>query len=1089
MCFLELLEIIVYVSSSLKQRLYFFLFSDILSPVAYASAGGIDSQGAPATIDATPTGKDADTFSEISLDQLSDFEAYPPQSPVYSPLQDVYPSSNPLLQGTASTINALSQLPSVASNVLSSFSSILRGTSPGVQPSQLQPLHQPPPPQPWHQPTPPALQPISQYQTSSHQDTDQQEYPSYPVIQPPPIQEPVGPPPRLYSPNDSSLLPAAPPAAPPSSSSANTYRLNAKRKIYAPLPGLNTSALTHEPLLGSIPAPSIPTDTAALFQPNTEQSSSTVQPPIPQHQYQPEQPQPPQIQYPPPQLQYQPPHPQYQPQQTQYQPPQPHYQPTPVDNQKSGAFSLTNLFGSTKPLLDKFSQVTGISQPAASEYHQQPFEEFSGIGSATPFNSVPPTQVDGPSTYTEPTPVNPNIFNTNPLIKSSPLSQQSSAIPTPYQPTSFFNPSVPIAHEVTPLPPSQFYNPDQFQTSQPPPVSFFNPTQSVPVNSLYSQPTQSIPPTSSPLIPPTNEALTRCVYPISNQFQQNSSALPPPSVAPPSGTSARNYRLKGKPLYKAPVDAFGTTPVAAGVFPQTQAPTQPISFFNPATETDSLKSNLYTPATSQPELFTPSAVTQNINQPSVFVPTSAAAIQPNLINPASNQPSVPTISSAPPTFFATGINQNLVPSPIILYSAPPTVVPTSIPDQFDTKPTEQLFSTLVAPITQINEQHSAEISNALVEDRQDEDSPPPEEQPPPPASQKDFISIKEPPPPEIEPEASTSYFAPPPAGHLFQPFAGPVVQSYPQQPNAISAAEIPREIPTASVASNFTSNVAQSLLSDQFAQINLSASAPLISQDSSRRSSGASAIHGLASTFFGDSSSQESANWFNPIAKPVAVANTFQPLVTAANTSQNIDLNENPTRPQLIDPVNFFNQPEQQNNNRSAVPAAQTPQDISNNFQIQNFFNNPPLLSDTQTSEQDRNFNYFETNLINKRLHNITTTQSAAAETETTGSISSNLVEPASSAQSEFSEYADIGLLPTSTSDDYLNRNQVMRAAGGSLYVVLVCDVQSNNYSKTRNFCYVFLMKFICFSFIFNRICRMPVLILIIPEHQPNQTT
>lgn len=1007
-----------------------------MRPVAYASAGGIDSQGAPATIDATPTGKDADTFSEISLDQSSDFDAYPPQSPVYSPLQDAYPSTNPLLQGTSSTITALSQLPSVASNVLSSFSSILRGSSPGVQPFQPQQFNQPPPTQTWNQPAPPTSQ-ASQYPTSSQQDTDQQQYPSYPAAQPPPIQEPVGPPPRLYSPKDSSLLPAAPPVAPPASSSANTYRLNAKRKIYAPLPGLNTSALTHEPLLGSTPAPPIPTDTAALFQPNPEQPTATTFRADPTAS---QQPQPPQLQYQPPQAQYQPPQPQYQPPQPQYQPPQPQYQPNPVDNQKSSAFSLTSLFGSTKPLLEKFSQVTGINQPASSEYQQQPYEEFSGIGSAAPFTSVPPTQVDGPATYTEPIPVNPNLFNTNPLTKSIPLSQHqiSSAIQTPYQPTSFFNPSVPIAQEVNSLPPSQFYNPNQFQSSQPPPVSFFNPTQSVPVNSLHSQPTQSIPPTSSPLNPPTNEALTRCVYPISNQFQPNSpGALPPPSIAPPSGTSAGNYRLKGKPLYKAPVDAFGTTPVIPGVFPPTQAPTQPISLFNPVTDTVNPQSNFYTPATSQPELFTPSATEPTTNQPSLFATSAAAAIQPSLGNPVYNQPSISPISSAPLTFFATGINENIEPSSINLYSAPPTVVPTSIPNQFASPPPGQLFSTSVAPITQISdplsENQFLQVTDAIVEDRQDDDSPPPEEQPPPPASQKDFISIEEPPPPEIEqslvcePPASTSYFSAPPVGQLFQPFAAPVDGPCPQNTNAISAAELSAE----NVTSQFTSNVSQSSLSYQFSQFNLSASAPLISQENSRRSSVASATHGLASTFFADSSSQESSNWFNPIAKPVTVANTFQPLVTPAN----VDLNENPTRPQLIDPVNFFNQPEHQNNNRSAVPAAQTPQDISNNFQIQNFFNNPPLLSDTQTSEQDRNFNYYETNLINKRLHNITTTQSAAAETETTGSFSSNLVEPASSAQSEFSEYADIGLLPTSTSDDYLNRNQVMGALNGSLCV------------------------------------------------------
>lgn len=150
----------------------------------------------------------------------------------------------------------------------------------------------------------------------------------------------------------------------------------------------------------------------------------------------------------------------------------------------------------------------------------------------------------------------------------------------------------------------------------------------------------------------------------------------------------------------------------------------------------------------------------------------------------------------------------------------------------------------------------------------------------------------------------------------------------------------------------------------------------------------------LASSFF--STSPNSSDWFNSPRTVEPSTNQFEG-----------DINRNT---EVIDASNFFAANNNQNQTNSSQP---------NYFQIQNFFNNPPLISDSK--EQDSNFNFIENNLINKRLHNLT--QKASTETDG-GSISSNIVEPPSSAQSEFSEFAEINP-ETAQSDEYLGEQQV----------------------------------------------------------------
>lgn len=80
--------------------------------------------------------------------------------------------------------------------------------------------------------------------------------------------------------------------------------------------------------------------------------------------------------------------------------------------------------------------------------------------------------------------------------------------------------------------------------------------------------------------------------------------------------------------------------------------------------------------------------------------------------------------------------------------------------------------------------------------------------------------------------------------------------------------------------------------------------------------------------------------------------------------------------------------------------------DTNANVEQQSLFNDPPPLSEVQKDEQDKNFNIIRTNLLNKRIESIAGVNRADTENTESLSIASVIVEPASSAQSEISEYA-----------------------------------------------------------------------------------
>ncbi|XP_039451470.1 uncharacterized protein LOC120430431 isoform X2 [Culex pipiens pallens] len=182
-----------------------------------------------------PELQDPDSFSEIDLhstvDQHSNRAPSASTTIEYNPLQDLdldpaSPPSEPangggFVQQTSSiTAQFAAQLPNVASTVFSTFSRVIKGTSPGpqvVQPQQ-QPQH--------YVPQPP--EPVVAYDYS-HQPQDLGGYPEVPPIAP-----------TFFNPV--TVGPAVPPPAAVPVGGSNTYRLGgAKKKIYAHIPGLSST--------------------------------------------------------------------------------------------------------------------------------------------------------------------------------------------------------------------------------------------------------------------------------------------------------------------------------------------------------------------------------------------------------------------------------------------------------------------------------------------------------------------------------------------------------------------------------------------------------------------------------------------------------------------------------------------------------------------------------------------------------------------------------------------------------------------------------------------------------------------------------
>ncbi|XP_029720369.2 mucin-5AC isoform X2 [Aedes albopictus] len=184
---------------------------------------------------AVPELQDPDSFSEIDLHSTADsLSNAPPSTNEYNPLLDLEDSEqrepNSYLQQTSAlTAQFAAQLPNVASTVFSTFSRVIKGTSPGPQQplSQSLAVEQPsfPPPVVAYD----YSQPERYIQDSNSYLAQQQQ------------QGPPPPPPTFFNPEAISQSgPAHPPPA--TAAGSNTYRLGgAKKKTYAHIPGLSTA--------------------------------------------------------------------------------------------------------------------------------------------------------------------------------------------------------------------------------------------------------------------------------------------------------------------------------------------------------------------------------------------------------------------------------------------------------------------------------------------------------------------------------------------------------------------------------------------------------------------------------------------------------------------------------------------------------------------------------------------------------------------------------------------------------------------------------------------------------------------------------
>ncbi|XP_062554414.1 mucin-2 isoform X2 [Armigeres subalbatus] len=177
--------------------------------------------------------QDQDNFSEIDLHSTADsLSNAPPSTNDYNPLQDLEDSEqrepNSYLQQTSAlTAQFAAQLPNVASTVFSTFSRVIKGSSPGPQ----QPPSQPAPVEPTQFSSPVGGYEYSQqgiYAQGSHSFIEQHK------------QLPPPPPPTFFNPE---AVSQPGPAFPPSGATgSNTYRLGgAKKKTYAHIPGLSTA--------------------------------------------------------------------------------------------------------------------------------------------------------------------------------------------------------------------------------------------------------------------------------------------------------------------------------------------------------------------------------------------------------------------------------------------------------------------------------------------------------------------------------------------------------------------------------------------------------------------------------------------------------------------------------------------------------------------------------------------------------------------------------------------------------------------------------------------------------------------------------
>ncbi|XP_023031194.1 uncharacterized protein LOC6641580 isoform X2 [Drosophila willistoni] len=595
--------------------------------------------GQPSGID------DTESLDEINLNSSSEDFNQPRAAADANanPLLEPPPlGADSLLSQAASSFTAL---PSVASNVFSTFSKrIYAGGSREAEPStepqlDIQPsyLHQAP-----VAAAPPAPAPFY-------------------AVPPAAVGEPVGEPPKFYAPTEVPSVNSAPPPAAAVAGSQNTYRFTARKKLYAPIPGLSDQSAAipglpqqsqpppPAPVTGLIqtppypPAPSIqqtsassiaaPFDitTAAPFDITTAAPATNL-----------------------------------------------------PEERKSGGglFSLTNLVPT-----GVLQNITGLVQSATGRGNEPPVHNPTVSGGYFEPQPVPANFFGGPNPpppagnyFVPPT---SGDFAIQPTVSGPPTAFGNSNLNS--STGNYFVPQVsgPPAGNTVPLPPQESFKPI------PPPVGNYfvpDPVAAVPLPPIAAA--QPIPQPSNFFVPtPTNTEETL-------QAVSRSDTVPLPPLGIPTPTSSASNLLTGTgDGVTAEANFIAPTSAAPPEFSTSAAVPPPIGGPIPTP----LVGNFFAPtsASSEGNFFTPTAVPAAAAVPppiggpiptppagNYFVPTSAALPEQPAANsqPISSAASyLPPSSVAPPTLAAPPAIGGFFPPS--LTGAPPSVAPPSSNNQ------------------------------------------------------------------------------------------------------------------------------------------------------------------------------------------------------------------------------------------------------------------------------------------------------------------------------------------------------------------------------------------------------------------------
>lgn len=882
---------------------------------------------------------------------------------------------NPLTQATQLTAS-LSQLPSVASSVFSSFSSILKGNSPTPNTSNDQ-----------HQTdaynASPALVDVPLLHSSLSYQSEETAVP--PVV------------PTFYSAQD---IPPAPTLSPPpsNSSSSNAYRLTTKRKIYAPAPGLSHQDNQSVPSAFPSHAPPLPYTTN---EPNFQVNPTTT------------------------------------------------FHDTAVNQQppnQNNKFSLTSFFAT--PLLEK---ITGSS---SSHTQETPIAAVPDVFAVQSTNTVAPANT-----------VNPGFYGTHPASEY-------------IQPT-FPAEQQPIQSSTPPL----FFNPVQQQnltTVNQTQSSVYGAIESV--SNISSIPPSSIPPSSVPplTVPPSGNvssyrlrgkphyknplSSTATTTPLVVPFAQaTSSPAPslgifnPVNISRPSdaqvesnigtGNTGQSIHSSGFTQQLPPPNiSFFNQPQSVPVEPS--AP--PFNQFNPNNSGNVALGNDFPASGFDPfgrgNFLPPSIQSPQFNQ------TQATQLPIEQQQPVSNHPF--QLQQQPNQFLVQSQSSELQPgllhsddTPLVehtehrrrsasIHYPIPSLDQAQLPLPLDlshqqsepVQETSQLQQLFQPPPTQIT--YPSEVEQ------------PAEELPAIPLHQPSFANPFAVPTSHSESAEQQNFYQSNFTSDIFQQVQPQELCPTQHSSTAPSALNLYSQVEGQSLDQNTLPEEILDNTQTQLSNLNLHRNessvevtslfqANVLPQGNTTTANLNQQI-GIASTDRKNSSTFD--NFFNTQtsqqpqkSEPVAPALASSFFATSPSNSSHTDWfkSSKPVEPsikQLEGDINRNTQvaSESETQDASSFFAStnknQTSSQQPNYFQIQNFFNNPPLISDSK--EQDNNFNFIENNLINKRLHNLT--HKASTETDG-GSISSNIVEPPSSAQSEFSEFNP----ETAQSDEYLGEQQV----------------------------------------------------------------